>query len=87
MLFLKTGLKHSCYAEIFCSGVHEAAAEQGRVVVSGHAANVGVVGWTLGGGHGQLVPLHGMGVDQVYFLKPLNLGKVSDMYVTTLPIL
>ncbi len=37
----------------------------GRVVVSGHAASVGIVGWTLGGGHGQLAPLFGLGVDQV----------------------
>ena len=24
--------------------------------VSGHAGSVGIVGWSLGGGHGQLVP-------------------------------
>ena len=53
------------------AGVHELAAEQGRVVVSGHAANVGIVGFSLGGGHGQLVPLHGMGVDQVTVLMLL----------------
>ena len=41
------------------------AKEVGRVVVSGHAASVGIVGWTLGGGHGQLAPLFGLGVDQV----------------------
>ena len=41
------------------------AEERERVVVSGHAANVGIVGWTMGGGHSQLGPLHGMGVDQV----------------------
>jgi len=46
-------------------GVHELAEEHGRVVVSGHAGNVGVVGWSLGGGHGQLVGVFGMGVDQV----------------------
>ena len=40
------------------------AKEVGRVVVSGHAATVGIVGWTLGGGHGQLAPLYGLGVDQ-----------------------
>ena len=36
------------------------------MVVSGHAPNVGIVGWSLGGGHGQLVPMHGAGVDQVW---------------------
>ena len=46
-------------------GVQELAAENGRVVVSGHAAEVGVVGWSMGGGHGQLAPSHGLGVDQI----------------------
>ena len=46
-------------------GVHQAAREVDRVVVSGHAGNVGIVGWSLGGGHGQLVGSHGLGVDQV----------------------
>ena len=45
--------------------MHQLAGEHGRVVVSGHAGNVGVVGWSLGGGHGQLVGSFGMGVDQV----------------------
>jgi FAD/FMN-containing dehydrogenase len=47
------------------TGVHELARDNGRVVVSGHAGNVGIVGWSLGGGHGQLVGTYGMGVDQV----------------------
>jgi hypothetical protein len=46
-------------------GVQEAARDSGRVVVSGHAPHVGIIGWSLGGGHGQLVPMLGMGVDQV----------------------
>ena len=46
-------------------GVHELAYNHKRVVVSGHAGNVGIVGWSLGGGHGQLVGAFGMGVDQV----------------------
>ena len=46
-------------------GVHELAKDVDRVVVSGHAGNVGVVGWSLGGGHGQLAGVHGLGVDQV----------------------
>jgi len=45
--------------------------------VSGHAANVGIVGWSLGGGHGQLVPLHGMGVDQVILFDYSNPGVVN----------
>ena len=46
-------------------GVHQTARDVGRVVVSGHAGNVGIVGWSLGGGHGQLVGSHGLGVDQI----------------------
>ena len=46
-------------------GVHETARDVGRVVVSGHAGNVGIVGWSLGGGHGQLAGSHGLGVDQI----------------------
>jgi len=46
-------------------GVHQLARDHDRVVVSGHAGNVGIVGWSLGGGHGQLVGTYGMGVDQV----------------------
>ena len=46
-------------------GVHEIAMENERVVVSGHAAEVGIVGWSMGGGHSPLGPLHGLGVDQV----------------------
>ena len=46
-------------------GAQAAARDVGRVLVCGHAPNVGIVGWSIGGGHGQLVPLHGMGVDQV----------------------
>ena len=46
-------------------GVHQLAAGVGRVVVSGHAPSVGIVGWSLGGGHGQLVGTFGMGVDQL----------------------
>ena len=29
-------------------GVHEMAMEIGRVVVTGHAAEVGIVGWSMG---------------------------------------
>ncbi len=50
------------------------AKEVGRVVVSGHAATVGIVGWTLGGGHGQLAPLHGLGVDQVSISSTFYVG-------------
>lgn len=46
-------------------GVHEIANGYGRVVVSGHAAEVGIVGWSMGGGHSPLGPYFGLGVDQM----------------------
>ena len=46
-------------------GAQQYARDVGRMFVSGHAPNVGIVGWSVGGGHGQLVPMLGMGVDQV----------------------
>ncbi len=46
--------------------------------MSGHAANVGIVGWSLGGGHGHLVPLHGMGVDQVIIWMTLIQSFSTD---------
>ena len=53
------------YSKFGAPGVHQMAAERDRVVVSGHASEVGIVGWSLGGGHGQLVGTFGMGVDQL----------------------
>ena len=46
-------------------GVHEMAMENGRVVVSGHAGEVGIIGWSMGGGHSLLGPWKGLGVDQM----------------------
>ena len=66
-------------------GVHQYARDAGRVVVSGHAGNVGVVGWSLGGGHGQLVGVHGLGVDQVLEVNKSKQGLVSlNFYQTRL---
>eukprot|EP00899_Mesostigma_viride_P003840 jgi/Mesvir1/13457/Mv16516-RA.1 len=44
---------------------HKAAAEQNRFLSSGWAATVGVVGWSLGGGHGPMAPSRGLGVDNI----------------------
>eukprot|EP00899_Mesostigma_viride_P009663 jgi/Mesvir1/18699/Mv17185-RA.1 len=44
---------------------HKAVAEKGKLITSGWAATVGVVGWSLGGGHGPMVPSHGLGVDNI----------------------
>jgi ribonuclease T2 len=45
--------------------VQKAAAERGRYVSSGWAISVGVVGWSIGGGHGPFAPSKGMGVDNI----------------------
>lgn len=45
--------------------VQKAAAERDRYVSSGWAISVGVVGWSIGGGHGPFAPSVGMGVDNV----------------------
>lgn len=42
--------------------------EYGRVVETGHAVTVGVVGWSIGGGHSWLGPHLGLGVDQLVSL-------------------
>ena len=47
------------------TGVHEIAHDHGRVAVSGHDGSVGVVGWSMGGGHSPLAPMYGLGVDQI----------------------
>ena len=65
---------------IFTIGVHEMAVARKRVVVSGHAANVGIIGWSLGGGHGQLVPLHGLGADQI--LEVELIGADGSIIIT-----
>jgi ribonuclease T2 len=45
--------------------VQKAAAERGRYVSAGWAISVGVVGWSIGGGHGPFAPSKGMGVDNI----------------------
>eukprot|EP00899_Mesostigma_viride_P028583 jgi/Mesvir1/890/Mv17454-RA.1 len=45
--------------------VHKAAANMGKFVASGWVTTVGVVGWSLGGGHGPMAPSRGLGVDNV----------------------
>ena len=40
-------------------------AAQSRAIVTGTVADVGMTGWTLGGGYGQLNGVYGMGVDNL----------------------
>jgi hypothetical protein len=46
-------------------GTYALAAESGKETVGGTCASVGIVGWTLGGGHGWTAPMYGLGVDQL----------------------
>ena len=47
------------------SQVAEAASKYGLYVASGWATTVGIAGWSIGGGHGPLVPSSGLGVDNL----------------------
>lgn len=52
-------------AGLVWSEVHHAASLVNRYVSSGWAATVGVVGWSIGGGHGPFGPSQGLGVDKI----------------------
>lgn len=52
-------------AGIVFDEAHKIAADADRIVSSGWASTVGVVGWSLGGGHGPIVPSKGMGADNL----------------------
>lgn len=47
------------------SEAQKSAADNKRVIASGWSHVVGVVGWSIGGGHGPLVPALGLGVDNI----------------------
>lgn len=49
--------------------VHKSAAENNRFIVSGWATTVGVIGWSVGGGHGPMAPGYGLGVDNILELE------------------
>lgn len=52
-------------AGLVFSEVHKHAADRGKVIASGWASTVGVVGWHTGGGHGPFGTTHGLGVDNI----------------------
>jgi ribonuclease T2 len=47
------------------SEIHHSAAQQDRFVSSGWSATVGIIGWSIGGGHGPFAPVAGLGVDNI----------------------
>ena len=50
---------------IVFSELHEAASNRSRYVSSGWSPSVGVVGWSIGGGHGPFASKAGIGVDNI----------------------
>eukprot|EP00128_Syssomonas_multiformis_P011734 Colp12_sorted_trinity150504_noHs@3484 len=52
-------------AGIVFNEAHVSAAQQNRVISSGWASTVGVIGWSIGGGHGPFSPAFGLGVDNI----------------------
>ena len=49
---------------VFSEG-HEFAAQNNRVISSGWASTVGIIGWSVGGGHGPFAPACGLGPDNI----------------------
>lgn len=71
------------------SEAHKLAADQKRFITSGWATTVGVVGWSIGGGHGPMAPSKGLGVDNLLevelvtadgILIRANSTHYSDLY-------
>ena len=52
-------------AGVVFSEAHNSSAKMNRIISSGWASTVGVVGWAIGGGHGPLAPALGLGVDNI----------------------
>jgi ribonuclease T2 len=52
-------------AGIVFAEAHKSAADNNRVISSGWASTVGVVGWAIGGGHGPFSPSLGLGSDNI----------------------
>jgi ribonuclease T2 len=74
---------------IVFSEAHFEAAKRQRVVSSGWASTVGVVGWAIGGGHGPFAPRFGLGVDNIVELElvgprgevlTVNRSRHADLY-------
>eukprot|EP01137_Pigoraptor_chileana_P009455 Opistho-2@57753 len=74
---------------IVFSEAHKSAADNKRVISSGWATTVGIVGWSIGGGHGPFAPSLGLGVDNILevdivtangTLVTANAKQNSDLY-------
>ncbi|TNV81423.1 hypothetical protein FGO68_gene14355 [Halteria grandinella] len=64
-------------AGLVFSEVHKSAADNNRYVSSGWATTVGIIGWSIGGGHGPFSPGKGLGVDNILEVDiVLNSGEL-----------
>lgn len=52
-------------AGVVFSEAHKFVADNNRLISSGWASTVGVIGWSIGGGHGPHAPSRGTGVDNI----------------------
>lgn len=66
-----------CFAE-----AHYHAAQQDRYVSSGWASTVGIIGWSIGGGHGPFAPSSGLGVDNICQVS-IVLANGSHVYANS----
>lgn len=60
------------------SEAHKFAAENNRVISSGWCNTVGLIGWSLGGGHGPLAPSLGLGVDNTLEFTVMQVHEDDD---------
>ena len=70
------------------SEAQKSAADNNRFLVTGWATTVGVIGWSIGGGHGFMAPGYGLGVDNILeadiVLQNSTLVKVNSVTNTDL---
>lgn len=57
-------------------GIYRAAAKAGVLVVGGADPDVGIGGWIMGGGHGPVTAVYGMGADQVLEMEVVGADGV-----------
>jgi ribonuclease T2 len=54
--------------------VQKIANDNSRMVSTGWSPTVGVIGWSIGGGHGPLAPSKGLGVDNILEIEIINVN-------------
>lgn len=59
-------------AGLVFSEIHDYAAQNNRFVASGFSPTVGIIGWSIGGGHGPFGPGSGLGVDNILEVEIVN---------------